>query len=80
MTPPPATRSDAATIKACCAVGYSSYLVWMLLGDSYDPGGLTLTRRLLDAIAIQPVDRVLDVAAGIGTTGLLAAAENDPHV
>ncbi len=38
----------ARPVKACCAVGYSSNLVSLLLGDSYHPGGLDLTRRLLD--------------------------------
>jgi len=65
----------AAEIKACCAAGYSSDLVSMLLGDSYHPGGLGLTRHLLDALDLRPGDRVVDVACGIGTTSLVAAQE-----
>lgn len=66
---------DAETLKACCAAGYSSDVVTLLLGDSYHPGGLRLTRRLLDQLALGPGQRLLDVAAGTGTTCLVAAAE-----
>lgn len=78
MTARPAT--DAATVKACCATGYSSDAVALLLGPSYHPGGLRLTRRLLDTIEVRPGDRLVDVASGIGTTGLLAAGEYQAHV
>jgi arsenite methyltransferase len=68
---------DAAAIKACCATGYSSELVTLLLGASYHPGGTALTRRLLDALQLQPGERLVDVACGVGTTALLAAQEYD---
>lgn len=71
---------DAAAVKACCADGYSSDLVGLLLGDSYHPGGLRLTRRLLDAVALGPGERLVDVAAGIGTTSVVAAQEYDARV
>ena len=70
-----AVHGGGETIKACCAVGYSSDLVSLLLGDSYHPGGLDLTRRLLDQLGIAPGSRLVDVASGIGTTALLAATE-----
>ncbi|MEN8654830.1 methyltransferase domain-containing protein [Streptomyces sp. 21So2-11] len=60
-------------IKACCAAAYSSDAVALLLGDSYHPGGTTLTRRLADALTLTPGRRVLDVASGRGTTALLVA-------
>jgi len=66
---------DSAQVKACCATGYSSDLVSLLLGSSYHPGGTTLTRRLLDAIGLQTGERLVDVASGIGTTSLLAAQD-----
>jgi arsenite methyltransferase len=77
MTPDPEAGPaiDPTTIKACCAAGYSSDVVTMLLGDSYHPGGLTLTRRLLDRLDLHPDALLLDVASGIGTTCLLAATE-----
>lgn len=67
--------ADAATLKACCATGYSSDAVATLLGPSYHPGGLRLTRRLLDTVGVGPEHRLVDVASGIGTTSLLAASE-----
>jgi len=66
---------DAAGVRACCATGYSSDLLSLLLGSSYHPGGTRLTRRLLDAIGLQPGERLVDVACGVGATSLLAAQE-----
>ncbi|WP_432246920.1 methyltransferase domain-containing protein [Streptomyces sanyensis] len=60
-------------IKSCCADAYSRDIVALLLGDSYHPGGTTLTRRLADRLALAPGMRVLDVASGRGTTALLLA-------
>ena len=65
----------AEAVKACCAAGYSSDLVSSLLGDSYHPGGLSLTRRLLDRVGLSAGQRLVDVACGRGTTALLAARE-----
>jgi len=60
-------------LKACCAAAYSSDAVSLLLGDSYHPGGTTLTRRLADGLDLGEGRRVLDVASGRGTTALLIA-------
>ncbi|MFJ9863816.1 class I SAM-dependent methyltransferase [Streptomyces sp. NPDC101165] len=38
------------------------------------PGGLELTRSMLDALAIGPDDRVVELAAGLGATARLALA------
>jgi arsenite methyltransferase len=65
----------AAEAKACCAAAYGSDVVALLLGESYHPGGLALTRRLADRIGLGPGTAVLDVAAGRGATALLLAAE-----
>lgn len=64
---------DPDHVKACCAAGYSGDLVELLLGDSYHPGGLALSRRLLDGLDLEAGDRLADVASGRGTTALLAA-------
>jgi ubiquinone/menaquinone biosynthesis C-methylase UbiE len=69
------TDLDVANVKACCAAGYSSDLVPLLLGPSYHPGGTALTRRLLDLIGLARGHRLADVASGVGTTALLAAME-----
>jgi arsenite methyltransferase len=77
------TQSESsypAVVKACCAAAYGLDLVALLVGDSYHPGGRTLTRRLADAMDLRAGDRVLDVAAGIGTTALLLAGERDVNV
>ncbi len=66
---------DPASVKACCAAGYSSDLVSLLLGESYHPGGLRLTRHLLDRLGVTPGQRLVDIASGVGSTSLLAAGE-----
>ncbi|GAA3788036.1 class I SAM-dependent methyltransferase [Streptomyces chiangmaiensis] len=68
---PPSAPGDE--LKACCAAAYSSDVVALLLGDSYHPGGTTLTRRLADGLDLAEDGHVLDVASGRGTTALLLA-------
>lgn len=74
------TDLDSETVKACCAAGYSSDLVSLLLGDSYHPGGLTLTRQLLDHLRLTDGHRLVDVASGRGATAVLAAREYGARV
>src|SRR5262249_53422299 len=62
-------------IKGCCAAAYGLDLLDMFLGDSYHPGGSTLTRRLADALDLRPGQEVLDLASGGGTTAALLAQE-----
>jgi hypothetical protein len=71
----PVSPTDPAAIKACCSAGYQSDLVGLVLGDSYHPGGTTLTRRLAEAVGLTPGQDVLDVASGPGSTALLLARE-----
>ena len=71
--------NDAVLVKGCCAAAYSSELVTLLLGDAYHPGGHTLTRHLADLLELRSTDRVLDLAAGRGTTALLLATEYGVH-
>lgn len=66
-----------AEIKACCAASYGSDAVALLLGESYHPGGLSLTRRLADRLRLRDGGRVVDVAAGPGATARLLATEYD---
>lgn len=67
----PAARSPAS----CCADVYGSDLVALLLGDSYHPGGLKLTRRLARLLGLRRDQHVLDLACGRGSTALLLAEE-----
>jgi SAM-dependent methyltransferase len=71
---------DTDAAKSCCAAVYGVDLVGLFLGDSYHPGGIELTRRLVDLVAVQPGEDVLDVASGIGTTAILLAAERHAAV
>jgi SAM-dependent methyltransferase len=80
VTRAPFTAPDPEAVKACCAAAYGLEVVALLLGASYHPGGRTLTRRLADAMALEPGEPVLDVAAGIGTTALLLAGERKVDV
>jgi arsenite methyltransferase len=67
--------ADAEDVKVCCATAYQHDAVALILGESYHPGGLDLTRRLARTIELRPGDRVLDVASGPGTTAFLLASE-----
>jgi ubiquinone/menaquinone biosynthesis C-methylase UbiE len=60
-------------LKACCAALYESDFARMLLGDSFHPGGLRLTERLGEKLALSPGMSVLDVASGNGETAIFLA-------
>jgi arsenite methyltransferase len=62
-------------VKACCARSYQSDVVALILGESYHPGGLELTRRLARSLDLRTGQKVLDVASGPGATAFLLAAE-----
>ena len=64
------TSVDAASLKLCCAAAYTSDWARLLLGDSFHPGGLALTERLGTLLSLGPGVRVLDVAAGKGTSAI----------
>lgn len=61
--------------KQCCANLYQSDLARYLFGDSFHPGGLAMTRRLGEMLALNPNSRVLDVACGTGTSAVFLAKE-----
>jgi arsenite methyltransferase len=67
-------------IKACCAASYGSDAVALLLGESYHPGGLALTRRLAGRLRLRGGGRVVDVAAGPGATARVLATDYDVTV
>jgi ubiquinone/menaquinone biosynthesis C-methylase UbiE len=62
--------STAEATKVCCADLYASDWIRLLLGDSFHPGGLALTERLGTLLGLDASSRVLDVAAGPGTSAL----------
>ncbi|MGH9251095.1 MAG: class I SAM-dependent methyltransferase [Acidimicrobiales bacterium] len=69
------TTPTAEQAKACCAAAYGADVVTLLLGESYHPGGLALTRHLATHLALPPGAQVLDVASGRGATAMLLAQE-----
>jgi hypothetical protein len=71
---------DAEELKLCCATAYQHDAVALILGESYHPGGLGLTRRLAGAIGLRPGEQVLDLASGPGATAFLLASEFDVDV
>jgi ubiquinone/menaquinone biosynthesis C-methylase UbiE len=62
-------------IKTCCATLYKSDWARIFLGDSFHPGGLALTRRLGTLLDLKPGQRVLDVAAGPGSSAIFLAQQ-----
>lgn len=60
----PDATVDAAGYKACCAALYESEALRYLLGDAMRPGGLALTRQILEEVALGAGMTVLDVACG----------------
>ena len=66
-------QSDETAV--CCSVFYEQELVQNLMGDSFHPGGLDLTRRLISRMNLPPGSVVADIACGVGTTTCLMANE-----
>ena len=49
---------------------YCNDIVRLVLGDSWHPGGLALTTKLGESLNLSADDSILDVACGIGSSGL----------
>lgn len=72
--------TSAEDTKACCAAAYGNDAVALVLGESYHPGGLSLSRRLAGLLGLRSGLRVLDVASGTGATARLLAVDYDVTV
>ncbi len=57
---------DEFVFKACCAAAYQASALVPLLGESWRPGGASLTEEIARQAGVNAGDRVLDVACGIG--------------
>jgi arsenite methyltransferase len=64
------SQRDDQAVKSCCANAYQSEWARLLLGESFHPGGTALTAYLGAALHLLPGQRVLDVAAGPGTSAI----------
>ena len=62
------TTDEDQNVKQCCAAFYGSDLARTLLGDSFHPGGTSLTFRLGTLLQLNRDSVVLDVASGRGTS------------
>jgi arsenite methyltransferase len=62
-------------VKACCAAVYASDWARHLLGESFHPGGLALTKRLGTLLDLGPGQRLLDVASGKGASAIWLAQQ-----
>src|SRR5216684_2412999 len=67
------SNTTEQNVKQCCAAFYGSDLARLLLGDSFHPGGTHLTDRLGQLTQLSRDSRVLDVAAGRGTSAFRLA-------
>lgn len=70
---PDACGSDSEAM--CCANFYEQDVVQELMGGSFHPGGVDLSRRVIEILGLQHSDQVLDVACGVGTTTQMMARE-----
>ena len=70
-----AERAPSPTLgdMACCSDLYQLPVVRMLLGDSWHPGGLALTRTLAKELKLTGGHRLLEVACGRGTSAIMLA-------
>jgi ubiquinone/menaquinone biosynthesis C-methylase UbiE len=67
--------------RSCCARAYESEAArWLMMGDSFHPGGLDLTTRLGERLSLRPGQRVLDLACGRGASALHLAERFGCHV
>ncbi len=58
---------------SCCSDLYQHPLMLVLLGESWHPGGLALTRELAKEMKLSREDHLLDVACGRGASALMLA-------
>lgn len=67
---PDSNANEDLALKSCCANVYQSDWAKLILGDSFHPGGIALTEYLGTMLQLGPEQRVLDVAAGQGTSAI----------
>ncbi|MFV2015472.1 MAG: methyltransferase domain-containing protein, partial [Candidatus Heimdallarchaeota archaeon] len=53
---------------SCCTNFYESDIVRFLLGDSFHPGGIELTKQLTNTFNLKPGNLLIDIACGLGNS------------
>ncbi len=67
-------------LASCCVQLYELPIVEHLLGQSFHPGGVKLTRQLASSTLVSPQSDVLDVACGNGNSARIVAADFGANV
>ena len=70
-----AGEGSSQSFGGCCADLYQLPITHFLLGESFHPGGVELTRQLANQCLIGRESKVLDLACGRGATSLFLAQE-----
>lgn len=70
---PSADASDNTAM--CCANFYEQDIVQELMGGSFHPGGIGLSRQVIESLGLAAGESVLDVACGVGTTTRMMAKD-----
>ena len=71
---------QAKQLVACCADVYAHPAARYLMGDSFHPGGLTLTSQVAALAGVNASSVVLDVGSGRGASAVHLAAEKGCRV
>ncbi len=64
---------DSSTFEVACCNFYENSVVQTLLGSSFHPGGVELTRKLGEKLGFSSSDKILDLASGLGTSAIYIA-------
>lgn len=67
------TVHDSDTFSVACCNFYEHKAVQTLLGSSFHPGGIALTKEIAEKLHFSSKDRILDLASGLGTSALYLA-------
>jgi arsenite methyltransferase len=67
-------------LGVCCADFYNHPLVVKLLDGIFHPGGLALSRLMVDKMGLDKGSNILDIACGDGKTATYLAKSLDLHV
>ena len=67
--------SQTCDFEGACCTFYEDKIVQTLLGSSFHPGGIELTKKLGEKLHFSPTDMILDLASGLGSSALCIAED-----